>query len=219
MSQAAIKPRISFEEYIDICAQTEERYELVRGELHQMNPPTVLHYRIVKFLERVLDQAIGENLDSDVWETFRDVGQRTKDNSSRLPDLAIMSRVEADQLLQRTAVFQTPSLLVIEVVSPSSVDEDYDEKLKEYQALGIPEYWVVDHEGLGAAKYIGFPKAPTITVYELVAGQYQARRFQGDEQIESPTFRHLNLTANQVLALLISGMNFYLRGARSAPPK
>ena len=105
MTQA--KPRFrTFEEYIDICAQTDERYELVRGELHQMNPPTVLHYRIAKFLERVLDQAIEDYLDPDEWETFRDAGQRTEDDSSRLPDLAVVSRAEADQLLTQTAVFQ-----------------------------------------------------------------------------------------------------------------
>ncbi|MBW4489953.1 MAG: hypothetical protein KME12_19395 [Trichocoleus desertorum ATA4-8-CV12] len=32
MTQAVVRPRVSFEEYIDICAQTEERYELVRGD-------------------------------------------------------------------------------------------------------------------------------------------------------------------------------------------
>jgi Uma2 family endonuclease len=200
MIQTVVRPRVSFEEYIDFCAQTDERYELVRGKLHQMNPPTVLHYRIAKFLEQVLDQAIEEHFDPDEWETFREAGQRTEDDSSRLPDLAIVSRVEADKLLKQTAVFQSPSLLVIEVVSPSSASDDYDKKLKEYEGLGIPEYWVVDHEGLGAAKHIGFPKAPTLTVHELINGKYQAKRFRGDELIESPTFRNLNLTANQVFS-------------------
>jgi Uma2 family endonuclease len=198
MTQAVVRSRVSFEEYIDICAQTEERYELVQGKLHQMNPPTVLHYRIAKFLEKVLDQAIEENFDLDEWETFRDAGQRTEEDGSRLPDLAIVSRVEADKLLKQTAVFQSPSLLVIEIVSPSSASEDYDKKLKEYQALGILEYWVVDYEGLGAAKHIGFPKVPTLTVHELVNGIYQGMQFRGDDQIQSPTFRSLNLTANQV---------------------
>ena len=198
MTQA--KPRFrTFEEYIDICAQTDERYELVRGELHQMNPPTVLHYRIAKFLERVLDQAIEDYLDPDEWETFRDAGQRTEDDSSRLPDLAVVSRAEADQLLTQTAVFQCPSLLVVEIVSSSSASEDYDKKLKEYQALGIPEYWIADYEGLGAAKYIGFPKAPTVVIHQLIDGKYQARKFRGSDQVISPTFPDLQLTAEQIL--------------------
>jgi Uma2 family endonuclease len=200
MTQAAITPRVSFEEYIDICAQTNERYELVRGDLRRMNPPTVLHYRIAKFLEQVLDRAIEEHFDPGEWETFREVGQRTENDSSRLPDLAIMSRVEADRLLRQTAVFQSPSLLVVEIVSPSSASEDYDDKLREYQLLEIQEYWVVDYEGLGAAKYIGFPKAPTVTIYELVEGKYQAQRFRADDRLVSPTFNNLVLTAKQVFA-------------------
>ena len=198
MTQAVVRPRVSFEEYIDICAQTEERYELVRGELHLMHPPTVLHYRIGKFLEQVLDRVIEDHFDPDEWETFREVGQRTEVDSSRLPDLAIVSRLEADKLLKQTAVFQSPSLLVVEIVSPSSVSEDYDGKLKEYQALGVLEYWIVDYEGLGAAKHIGFPKAPTLTIHELVNDKYQAKQFRGDDPIQSPTFKHLNLTAHQV---------------------
>jgi hypothetical protein len=101
MTQAAVRPRVSFEEYIDICAQTEERYELVRGELHLMNPSTVLHYRIAKFLEQVLDRAIEDHFDPDEWATFREVGQRTEVDSSRLPDLAIASRVEAGAMGDR----------------------------------------------------------------------------------------------------------------------
>lgn len=200
MTQAAVRPRVSFEEYIDFCAQTDERWELVRGELHRMNPPTVLHYRIAKFLERVLDQAIEAYLDPDKWETFRDIGQRTEADSSRLPDIAIVSREEANQILNQTAVFQSPSLLVVEIVSPSSAYEDYEQKLKEYQALAIPEYWVVDYDALGAAKHIGFPKAPTLTIHTLIDGKYQAKRFQGDQLVESPTFKDLHLTANQIFS-------------------
>jgi Uma2 family endonuclease len=202
MTQSTVKSQFTFEEYIDLCGQIDERYELVRGKLHLMNPPTVLHYRIAKFLEQVLDQAIEEHFENpDQWETFREAGQRTGEDSSRLPDLAIVSRAEANQLLKQTAVFQSPGLLVVEIVSPSSANEDYDEKLKEYEVLGIREYWVVDYEGLGAAKHIGFPKAPTFTVYELVNDQYQAKQFRGDDRIESSIFKHLDLTANQVFAV------------------
>lgn len=59
---------------------------------------------------------------------------------------------------------------------------------------------MVDHEGLGAAKYIGFPKAPTVTIYELIEGEYVSKRFREDDSIESFTFKTLNLTANQVFS-------------------
>jgi Uma2 family endonuclease len=197
MTQTVVRPRVSFEEYIDICAQTDERYELVRGELVKMTPPTWQHKRIARFLEQVLNAEI-ERLNYN-WEAFRDPGQRTEEDSSRLPDVMVVPLEAIETVLNQTAILTVPALLVIEIVSPSSATEDYTEKLREYQKLGIPEYWTVDYEGLGAAKYIGFPKAPTVTVNELV-NEYQAKRFRGNELIESPTFENLKLMANQVFS-------------------
>lgn len=204
MTPAVVKPKLTFEEYIDICAQTEERYELVRGELVPMTPPTWLHSKIAKFLERAFDAAIEEL--GLPWEAFRETGQRTEEDSSRLPDVTVVRLTEIESMLNQTAVLTVPALLVVEIVSPSSATEDYKTKLKEYETLQIPEYWVVDPEGLGAAKYIGFPKQPTVSVYALVNGKYtlrddqgQDRRFRGSDRIASMTFPNLNLTAAQVL--------------------
>ncbi|WP_068819347.1 Uma2 family endonuclease [Phormidesmis priestleyi] len=196
MTQAAVRPRVSFEEYIDFCAQTDERYELVRGELLKMTPPTWAHVLIARFLERVFEIEI-ERLGYD-WVPVRETGQRTDDDSSRLPDVTVVPFEEIEPVLNQSAVLTVPAPIVVEIVSPSSASGDYDAKLKEYQLLRVGEYWVVDHEGLGAAKYIGFPKAPTITVYELIEGEYQAKRFRGNDRIISPTLKGLNLTANQV---------------------
>ncbi|MBD3887051.1 Uma2 family endonuclease [Phormidium tenue FACHB-886] len=198
MTQAAVRPRVSFEEYIDFCAQTDEPYELVRGELVKMTPPTWAHVLIARFLERVFETEI-ERLGYD-WVAVRESGQRTEQDSSRLPDVTVVPFDEIEPVLNQTAVLAVPAPIVVEIVSPSSSTEDYDAKLKEYQLLGVKEYWVVDHEGLGAAKHVGSPKAPTITIYELIEGQYQSRRFREEDQLQSPTFSLLSITANQVFA-------------------
>ncbi|MGK7925210.1 MAG: Uma2 family endonuclease [Spirulina sp.] len=71
-------------------------------------------------------------------------------------------------------------------------------KLKDYEEMEIPEYWIVDDLGLAATRYIGSPKLPVISVYSLVNGEYQVTRFRGDEKIVSLTFPELQLTANQI---------------------
>jgi len=43
-------------------------------------------------------------------------------------------------------------------------------------------YWIVDYLALGAARYIGPPKRPTVSVYQLVDGEYQVIS-QGAEAI------------------------------------
>ena len=196
MPPAVIKPELSFEEYVDFCAHSTERYELVQGQLKRIPSSTVLHSRLAKFLEQVLDVATAQAYPE--WEVFREVGQRTSAVSSRLPDLAIVPRGEADQLLKQPAVFQTPSKLVVELVSSSSASEDYADKLEEYQALGVTEIWIVDHEGWGAAKHIGFPKAPTLSIYHREQMDYSVHRFQADQSITSPIFPTLQLLAQQV---------------------
>lgn len=87
--------------------------------------------------------------------------------------------------------------LAIEVVSTNWRD-DYLTKLRDYEEIGIPEYWIVDYLALGGSRYIGSPKQPTISIYQLIDGEYQVRQFQENDWIESPTFPELNLTALQV---------------------
>jgi Uma2 family endonuclease len=68
----------------------------------------------------------------------------------------------------------------------------------DYEALGIPEYWIVDYLGLGGRRYIGSPKQPTLSVYQLVEGEYKIKLFRDSERVESAVFPEFNLTAKQI---------------------
>jgi Uma2 family endonuclease len=94
------------------------------------------------------------------------------------------------------AAYTTPPMIV-EIVSTNWRD-DYGSKLVEYEVLGVPEYWVVDYAALGAIRYIGNPKQPTLSVYQLIDGEYQVPQFRGSDIIKSPTFPELNLTAEKI---------------------
>jgi Uma2 family endonuclease len=194
---ATTTSKLSFEQYQRICELAEGRYELEQGELIEMTPPTWLHLAIAKFLERCFDREI-ERL-GHPWEAFREPGQQTAASSSRLPDVAVVPRAALDQRLGEVAILTVAAVLLVEVVSESTAVRDYREKVAEYQAKGIEEYWIADPDPFGAAKYVGTPKRPTVSVYLLVDGVYQVRRFQGEERIVSATFPALNLTAEQVL--------------------
>ncbi len=64
--------------------------------------------------------------------------------------------------------------------------------------MGISEYWIVDYLGLGGRRYIGNPKQPTISVYQLVEGEYELTQLKGGDPIKSDAFPELSLTAQQV---------------------
>ncbi len=87
--------------------------------------------------------------------------------------------------------------LAVEVVSTSWRD-DYGRKLTDYELMGIPEYWIVDYRALGAKRYIGLSKQPTLSIYTLGDGEYQVQLFRGSDPIESAFFPDLKLTAEQI---------------------
>ncbi len=67
--------------------------------------------------------------------------------------------------------------------------------------MGIEEYWILDYAALGARKFIGNPKQPTLFVCTLEDGEYQMNPFTENTPIISPTFPQFNLSAKQILAL------------------
>jgi Uma2 family endonuclease len=87
--------------------------------------------------------------------------------------------------------------LIIEVVSTNWRD-DYYLKFADYEEMGIPEYWIVDYAALGGRNFIGNPKQPTISVCNLVDGEYQISKFKNSDLLVSQTFPQLNLTPNRI---------------------
>jgi Uma2 family endonuclease len=197
----ATTKKITFEAYLNYDDGTDTRYELVRGELVAMTPPTWLHLRIARYLESQFNQEIKRL--GQPWEAFREAGQQTDESSARLPDVAIVPVEFVEATLEQSAVLTVAAFLAVEIASESTSEstaaQDYRDKVTEYQTKGIPEYWVIDPDPFGAAKYIGSPKLPTVSVYTLVDRTYQVQRFQGEQIVISSTFPELQLTANRIL--------------------
>ena len=123
------------------------------------------------------------------------------DNTGFNPDIAVLDKnaLENEPMWDRRSTITKGETvkLVVEVVS-THWQNDYAMKVVEYENLGIPEYWIVDYLGLGGRRFIGNPKQPTISVYKMIDGEYEANRFRGNDKIESSIFPELNLTAEQV---------------------
>ena len=152
-SKTATKPesgppqprQFTFEEYCDYEDGTDNRYELVQGYLRLMTSPAGLHILICEFLVYVFNQLF-QKTGISLW-AVREVGVRTSENTSRIVDICVNQRDRWQQLFQpgEKGIFQqerTP-LLVVEVASTNE-KEDYEEKYRDYAAMGIPEYWIVN---------------------------------------------------------------------------
>ena len=188
--------KLTFEDYLSYSPDDEGRYELVDGTLVTMPPPTWLHLLIAKFLVNRLDEEIARLGHAQEWTTLYEPGLRTDESDSRLPDVAVVPLAAMEDVLT-SAILTTPAPLVVEIVSGNWRD-DYLTKLAEYEELGVPEYWIVDYQGLGGSRYIGHPKRPTLSIYHWVEGEYQVQQFRMQQLLVSPTFPELQLNAEQV---------------------
>ncbi|HCF28624.1 MAG TPA: hypothetical protein DEV81_15795 [Cyanobacteria bacterium UBA11049] len=117
----------------------------------------------------------------------------------RRPDVSVVDRTIWESNRTAYSALCQPLQLAVEVVS-ANWEDDYIDKLDEYQRLGIPEYWIVDYLALGSRTYLGNPKQPAVFVFLLdEVGKYQYTRFREGDRIISQTFPELTLTVEQVL--------------------
>lgn len=179
----------------------DDRYDLIDGEVFDLEP-TGLHEQVAAFIDRKLNVQI-DALDLAYFILQRGILKPLGDFTAFRPDVMVVdSQALAQELLwaKESILTLVSSIKFIAEVVSSNWQNDYARKFEDYAILGIPEYWIVDYEGLGGEVFIGRPKQPTLTLCILGAdGRYEKTILQGNQSIASPTFPHLQLTAAQVL--------------------
>ena len=180
--------KLTFEEYLAYDDGTDNRYELVDGELVKMPPEDRINSKIALFLLGKLLEVFPEDRLCYKDTEIEVSGSLAK---TRLPDLMVLSEELVAILGDGRGTItreMPPPEMIIEVASPGKANEerDYRYKRSEYAARGIPEYWVIN------------PSARNITVFHLEAGFYESAVYTGEMVIQSQ-FASLRLTADQVL--------------------
>lgn len=196
---ATTKQKVSFNEFIEICPE-DGVYELVNGEIVKM-ATTRNHDDVAEFADRQFYQECDRLKLNYVVKRGITIKTTTKEGreQGRVPDVGVIDRTLWRAERKSYTALESPIQLAVEVVS-TNWEDDYVDKLDEYERLGIAEYWIIDYLAIGKREYLGNPKIPTVFVFSLNAeGKYQRTQFKGDEQIVSPTFPELELTANLVL--------------------
>jgi Uma2 family endonuclease len=117
-----------------------QRVEWVNGTVVEMPSITEKHDKLTRFLatllEYFLERTAGGTLCQDPM-VMKLVGI-----SSRAPDILVLTAAHLDRL--QTNIVIGAADLVIEIVSPGSQRTDRIEKFGEYEAGGVPEYWLFD---------------------------------------------------------------------------
>jgi Uma2 family endonuclease len=146
--------QVSEEDYLWLTDHTSRLLEFSDGYVEVLPMPTSKHQGIVLLFIRMLLphlDACGGIL------RFAPMRLRLRAGKFREPDLMLLLDA-TDQRNQDRYWYGAD--LVLEVVSPDHPDRDLVEKRQEYEAAGIPEYWIVNQLNR------------TITVLALRGGEY-----------------------------------------------
>ncbi len=203
---AAVTKPLTFEEFLAWDDGSGRTFELLDGIPVPLAEPNANHEDLIERLCTYLEAYCQENNLPYVSRQSKQVRLKTAPDAkekSRKADIVVFAKDEWQRMKTNSssAAAYVPPPGVIEVVSNNWKD-DYLTKLAEYEDLGVLEYMIVDYAAFGGIRFIGSPKQPTITIYQLEDREYlPGKVFRGQERIESILFPNIPLTAEQIFAM------------------
>jgi len=158
------------------------RLELVNGEVAVSPSPIPDHSTVIIKLITLLENY---NEANDFGELYQDVDTILDRFNVRRPDVLFF--FNARTYLVGKKAMEGPPDLAVEVISPSSVEIDREDKFIQYRDAGVANYWIID------------PAIKTIDAWQLAKSQYvQVGHAQGEETIKLPPFPDLEISLGRL---------------------
>ncbi len=151
--------RWTYEDYLKL--EDDKRYEIIDGELLEIPALTTTHQRIVGRLFRILSDFVERKNLGEVFISPVDV-ILSEDNVLQ-PNLVFVSN-ENKSIIKERGIFGAPDM-VAEVISPSTLKRDTEDKKKIYARFGVKELWLI------------FPGERAIEVLTLKGKEYEVCSF------------------------------------------
>lgn len=179
------RSQIRYEEYMDLVERSDQRYELIGGEIYLLSSPSFHHQVLVRnicvCLQSLLQdgpcQALTAPLDVRLygWGT-----KFSEDPNVVQPDVVVICDPER---VTDDGQYEGIPTLIGEVLSPTTRGRDLITKLELYRRSGIQEYWIVD------------PDEEAISQYSFDARREprNIRIIKNGEMLESDVFEGLRL--------------------------
>ncbi|MBS4026940.1 MAG: Uma2 family endonuclease [Clostridia bacterium] len=171
--------KFTYQDYLELPEEPGYRFEILKGILIKEPSPNVMHQRVSRRLQRILEDYFwevdpeGEIFNAPLDVTFHDV-------TVVQPDVLYVSG-EQKQILQDVRI-DGPPTLVVEILSPSSIRKDRLQKLRIYQEAQVQHYWLVN------------PEEKTLECFSLQEGVYAlVATGMDDDIVEHSSFAGLSI--------------------------
>jgi Uma2 family endonuclease len=142
-------PLMTFEEYLE-WPHENQHVEWVNGKVVPMSPVSAEHQDIVGFLLILISHFVrARRLGRVLFDPFQ---MKSAPNLPvRAPDILFVANENLHRLKKNH--LDGPADLVVEIISPGSGATDRGDKFYEYEAGGVPEYWLIDPQRKQAEFY------------------------------------------------------------------
>ncbi|MFW6237977.1 MAG: Uma2 family endonuclease [Halanaerobiales bacterium] len=169
----------TYRDYLELPEEPGYHYEVLEGNLIKEPSPNVIHQRVSRRLQRMLEDYIWEkDPDGEIFNAPLDV--TFGEINVLQPDLLYIQG--EDQNLIKEKRIDGPPLLVVEIISPSSGGRDRVQKMNIYKKAGVKHYWIVD------------PEKKTCECFTLKNDEYTLTLSgMEDDVIEHPEFPDLKI--------------------------
>jgi Uma2 family endonuclease len=164
--------RSTYAEYLEIEANSEQRYEFVDGVIHVMADSTPEHSRLAAAVGSVLGSALASK-----GCAVYSCGLRLRidaTNRSTYADIAVICGPERTSQLDPNAVINPT--VIVEVLSPTTEASDRGEKWRHYQRIDSLREYVLVSQG-----------EPYVEVFRRDGDEWVLRTATAGQMVELPS--------------------------------
>ncbi len=186
------RTKISYEEYIELTKSSDQRYELIDGEIYLMASPSYNHQIVVNEIgwhfNNYFKKRPCRSLAAPLDIRLRGFAIKFEEDPNVVqPDIVVIC--DEDKVNEDNKYEGIPTLL-IEVLSPSTRGKDMVTKLNLYMKSGIQEYWIVDLENKSITQY-SFSKERDLD---------NINTLQNGDKIKSSKFEGLEISLSDIFS-------------------
>lgn len=178
--------KITYEEFLQISENSEQRFEYIDGEIYLLASPKVTHQNVLMELTGLFYNFFKGKSCRPAMAPFDITLKRNEKNINIVqPDLMIICDL-GDQTNDRDYYMGVPTL-VVEIISESTRKKDFIKKLDLYLDCGVKEYWIVN------------PFSQEVSCFKFNEQEIvENKTFKSEDVLTSYTFEGLEITLQNI---------------------
>ena len=183
---AAYPREATFEEFLELTKDSDERYEYIDGMIYWMSSPKTIHQKALGELHYLFASWFRGKNCRPMLAPYDITLMRSADKPNVVqPDLMVIC--DLDEFLNDKDYYMGVPSLMIEILSESTRGKDSVKKMDLYLSTGVKEYWIVN------------PFNREITVYKFEKEDVaDSRSFHGSDQAASFIFEGLTVPVDSL---------------------